>query len=74
MESLFAKNEPLNHPFTPSHFIERIDNIRKAQNHLHIIYHHHLEHNFLHIQVICIKKLVKVVVILMHTQVVVTNV
>jgi hypothetical protein len=46
MEFLFAKNEPLNHPFTPSHFIKRIDSIKKAQNHLHITFHHHLEHEF----------------------------
>jgi hypothetical protein len=46
MESLFAKNEPLNHPFTLSHFTERIDNMKKAQNHLHIVFHHHLEDDF----------------------------
>jgi hypothetical protein len=34
------------HPFTPSHFIARIDNIKKSQNHLHIVFHHHLEHEF----------------------------
>jgi hypothetical protein len=49
MEFLFAKNEPLNHPLTPSHFIEKIDNIRKAQNDLHIIFTIILNMIFLHI-------------------------
>jgi hypothetical protein len=74
MESLFAKNEPLN-IHSPLHILLRgLIISRSPKTTCTLFFTIILNMNFLHIQVRCTKKFVKVVVTITHTQVVSTSV